>query len=382
MNRPQESNASYQAQLHEAATERTGLADFGDPHYLEGLRVLIDEVRRSPRRERLEARFRQIAVDTLASRLASQAGWKARPEVLGRPVDAPLIITGLPRSGTTILHFLMSVDPQFQWIPRWIGEAPLVAPPKHEWSNHPQYRVVHERLEALFAANPELRAAHNMGADLADECITVMTQSFISNVFNSMLPLPGYRRWWYDVDEEPSYRRYKDNLRLIGADTPDKTWLLKNPSHTYGMDPMLRVFPDARVVVLHRHPVETIASGASLIWRGSGVFEKEEAGRIRLDIWARATERMARARTVHPDVDILDVSYRELIADKMATVRRIYDHFGLTLSSATETAMREFIAQNPQGKHGKHEYSSTEFGITDDQVRERFADYIRRYNLE
>lgn len=367
--------------LHEEAIARTGRSDFGDNGYREGLGVLIDAIRASPRHDRIAPRFGAMAVNLLLGRLASQAGWNAHPELLDDPVPAPLIITGLPRSGTTILHFLMSVDPQFQWTPRWVGEAPLIRPPREEWESHPQYRQVHDRLEATFAANPGLRAAHDMGAALADECITVMSQSFMTNTFNSTLPLPDYRRWWYEADEEPSYRRYKDNLRLMGARARDRTWLLKNPSHSYGMDAMLRVFPDARVVVLHRNPVETIASGASLIWRNGQLFEKAEAGPIRLDIFARAVERMREAREQHPGAAVLDVHYRDLIADKLGTVRRIYRHFGLTLSAEAEAAMQAFIGDNPQGKHGRHDYSSGEFGITDDQVRDRFADYIARHDL-
>ncbi|ARR56754.1 sulfotransferase family protein [Rhizorhabdus wittichii DC-6] len=367
--------------LHEEAIARAGRSDFGDDGYREGLGVLIDAIRASPRRDRIAPRFGAMAVNLLVGRLASQAGWNAHPELLDDPVPAPLIITGLPRSGTTILHFLMSVDPQFQWTPRWVGEAPLIRPPREEWESHPQYRQVHDRLEATFAANPGLRAAHDMGAALADECITVMSQSFMTNTFNSTLPLPDYRRWWYEADEEPSYRRYKDNLRLMGARARDRTWLLKNPSHSYGMDAMLRVFPDARVVVLHRNPVETIASGASLIWRNGQLFEKAETGPIRLDIFARAVERMREAREQHPGAAVLDVHYRDLIADKLGTVRRIYRHFGLTLSAEAETAMQVFIGDNPQGKHGRHDYSSGEFGITDDQVRDRFADYIARHDL-
>uniref|UniRef100_UPI0028BE3288 sulfotransferase family protein n=1 Tax=Sphingobium sp. TaxID=1912891 RepID=UPI0028BE3288 len=321
------------------------------------------------------------AVAALKSRLSSQAGWTARPDLLDNPVTAPIVITGLPRSGTTILHFLMSVDPQFQWTPRWVGEAPLVRPARDQWESHPQFIAVHRRLEAMFAANPGLRTAHDMGAALADECITVMVQSFMSNTFNSTLPLPGYRQWWYDADEEPSYRRYKDNLRLMGGNDPDHTWLLKNPSHTYGMDPMLRVFPDARIVLLHRNPVETIASGASLTWRNADFWKKEEVGPIRLDIYARATERVAAARATHPHADILDVHYRDLISDKLGTLRRIYAHFGLVLSPETEAAMQGFLSANPKDKHGKHDYSSEEFGISDGEVRERFAAYIAEYDL-
>ena len=367
--------------LHAAAIARTGLSDFGLDDYHEGLELLLAAARASPRRDRIAPRLEPMAINLLVSRLASQAGWKANPQVLDDPVPAPLIITGLPRSGTTILHFLMSVDPQFQWTPRWVGEAPLIRPPRDAWESHPQYREVHDRIEAVFAANPGLRAAHDMGAALADECITVMSQSFVTNMFNSTLPLPDYRHWWYEADEEPSYRRYKDNLRLMGARDRDRTWLLKNPSHTHGMDAMLRVFPDARIVVLHRHPVETIASGASLIWRNGQLFEKAETGPIRLDIFARAVERMRVARERHADADIIDIHYRELIGDKLGTVRRIYARFGLTLSPETEAAMRRFIADNPQGKHGRHDYASGEFGITDDDVRARFADYIARHDL-
>jgi hypothetical protein len=365
--------------LHEAAIARTGLSDFGETSYREGLGVLIDALRHSDRRELIAPRFASIVVDTLAGRLASQAGWNAHPEVLNNAIEKPLIITGLPRSGTTILHFLLSVDPQFQWTPRWIGEAPLIRPPRDEWETQPQFQAVHARIEALFAANPGMRAAHDIGADLADECITVMSQSFVSNLFNSAFPFPEYRHWWYEADEEPSYRRYKKNLQLIGAREPDKTWLLKNPSHTFGMDAMLRVFPDARIVVLHRNPVQTIASGASLTWLYGKIFKKEEAGAMRLDIYARAVERMAAARAKHAQADVFDVDYRDLIADKLGTVRAIYKHFGLALSETTEHAMREFVASNPQGKHGKHAYSSEEFGLSDDIVRARFADYIARH---
>lgn len=321
-----------------------------------------------------------LVVDVLASRLASQKGWNAHPEVLDNPVAAPLIITGLPRSGTTVLHFLMSLDPQFQWTPRWVGEAPLIRPPRDEWESHPQFKAVHDRLEAIFAANPGLRQAHDMGAALADECITVMVQSFVNNMFVSMLPLPEYREWFLQADETSSYRRYKDNLRLMGARTSDKTWLLKNPSHTLGMEPLLTTFPDARVIVLHRNPVETIASGASLTYRNADFWEKTEVGPIRLEVYSRAVKRMAEARERHPG-HCLDIYYRDLIDDPLGTVNRIYAHYDLEMSDDTARVMQDWLAANPQGKHGKHAYSSEEYGISDDDVRNGFADYIKQYDL-
>lgn len=367
--------------LHERAIARVGSSDFGDAAYKEGLGVLLASARKSSRLEAIAGRVASLTVDVLASRLSSQAQWKAHPEVLQNPVAAPFVITGLPRSGTTLLHFLLSLDPQFQWTPRWVGEAPIVRPPKDEWESHPQYAAVRDRIEALFAAHPGLRAAHEMGAGLADECITVMVQSFVNNMFVSMLPLTEYREWFFQADETPSYRRYKDNLRLMGARSPEKTWLLKNPSHTFGMEALLTTFPDARVIVLHRNPVETIASGASLTYRNADFWEKTEVGPIRLDVYSRAVKRMTLARERHPD-RCLDILYKEMVADPLGTVRRIYAHYGLQLSEETHDAMRSWLAENPQGKHGKHSYSSGEFGISDDDVRQSFSAYIAEFDLD
>ena len=366
--------------LHDRAIAQSGRSDFGDDAYREGLGILLSSARHTPRLEAIAGRLSSLVIDTLASRLSSQAGWNAHPEVLGNPITAPLIITGLPRSGTTLLHFLMSLDPQFQWTPRWVGEAPLICPPREEWESHPQFTAVNARLQAFFEANPGLRAAHDMGPGLADECITIMVQSFVNNMFVSMLPLTEYREWFLQADEEPSYQRYKDNLRLIGARSPDRTWLLKNPSHTFGMEPLLSTFPDARIVVLHRNPVETIASGASLTYRNADFWEKEEVGPIRLDVYSRAVKRMAAARAHHPG-HCLDIGYKDLVSDPLGTVVAIYAHYGLSMSEETSRAMAAWLADNPQGKHGKHSYSSGEFGITDEDVRAAFAEYIAQYNL-
>lgn len=380
MNRKEALDLIHVEALHERAAARAGKDDFGDSDYKEGLGVLLDSARRSPKLEAIAERVSQLAVDALVSRLSSQAGWNAHPEVIDAPVTAPLVITGLPRSGTTLLHFLMSLDPQFQWTPRWVGEAPIIRPPAHEWESHPQFKEVDERLSAMFAANPGLRAAHDMGAGLADECITVMVQSFVNNMFISMLPLTEYREWFFQADETPSYRRYKNNLQLMGALSPEKTWLLKNPLHTFGMEALLTTFPDARVVVLHRDPVETIASGASLTYRNAEFWDKDEVGPIRLDVFSRAAQRMTVARERHPG-RCLDLKYLDLVRDPLATVRRIYDHYGLSMTDETARSMKDWLASNPQGKHGKHSYSSEEFGISDVQVREAFADYIAQYDL-
>lgn len=140
-------------------------------------------------------------------------------------------------------------------------------------------------------------------------------------------------------------------------------------------------FPDARVVVLHRNPLETIPSGASLTYRSADFWDKSAVGPIRLEVYSRAARRMAEARARHPG-RCLDISYRDFVVDPIGTVHSIYAHYAIPMSDETSNAMRNWLAENPQGKHGKHAYSAEEFGITDAQIRNAFADYIAEHELE
>src|SRR5262249_21835770 len=153
------------------------------------------------------------------------------------------------------------------------------------------------------------------------------------------LPVPDYHEWFIAQDERPSYRRYADNLRLIGADAGDAPWLLKNPSHTFGMPAMLDEFPDAVFVHIYRDPAESIVSGCSLIASmgiGEGAFTAQELGKHRLRVWALAAERMQAARDAAPDRVFVDVDYRAFVADPVGAVRSVYAGLGRELTPATE----------------------------------------------
>jgi hypothetical protein len=369
--------------LHEAAMAQTGLSDFGDTGYLTGLRVGLRAVMQRPPSEKLNELFAKRALVALIGRLYTEASWREHPDYRNTRIVAPIMITGMSRSGTSALHQLLAVDPQFQWVPHWIAQAPTVRPPREQWPSHPLYAAMTAAVEAEFRNNPAQRATHNIEAGLPEECINMMCQSFVSMMFVTTVPLPLYFEWLTQQDETDSYRRYADVLRLIGASAPAGTsWLLKNPSHTFGMAALLEVFPDARVIVTHRDPVAAVSSGTSLTQIVSGdLFEPGEAGRLRTEVGVRNMERLHAARQGHDD-QFHDVLYREFMSEPLEVVHGIYRKFELTLSPGVEAAMRDWIANNPQGKFGKHRYTPDELQLDTELVRTRFADYIKRFRLD
>jgi hypothetical protein len=376
--------ADCEKALHEAATSITGLSDFGPERYLEGLRVLLNAMDDSPRfsEDGRQFAFRELVL-ALIARLHTEQGWKDRPGCLATEIRRPLIITGLPRSCTTTLQRLLSVDPQFQGLDSWLAQAPMVRPPREQWASMPEYHRCVDRLNAWFEAVPQFRARHDMAADDVDECIEVLRQDFITNRFGCNFDVPRYDEWWLAQDEGPSYRRYADVLRLIGADEPDQRWLLKNPGHIYQIDALLEVFPDACIIYTHRDPLQAIPSVASVIWTAHQVAEgaaarPEVCGPREIAVWSRGTAPMMRARERRPD-QFHDVQHRDFVADPLAVVHGVYERFGLALTPEVEDEMRAWVRDNPLGKRGEHRYTLAEYGLSEEAVRESFQDYIDAY---
>lgn len=379
--------ASMEAAMHAMASQMAGgLDDFGPSDYLPGLRTLLAAMDAELKCTEIGRQFAiGVVAGTLAARLHTEHSWKQRPEYRVAAISRPIVITGVPRTGTTALHKLLSVDPQFQGLERWIGESPQVRPARETWESNPCFQMTKANLEGFFAAMPEMRTAHDMVVDEVDECLEVLRQNFVSNRFGAALHVPSYDRWWWQQSELPSYRRYVEVLRLVGLDAGDKRWLLKNPGHVAEMDCLLEVLPDACVIQTHRDPVKAISSISSLLHMSRRMFEGDATradvlGPREMEYWARAMEKTARVRAQRPD-QFHDVDHREFHREPMRVVRGIYDRFSLTLSEETVRRMERWIAESPTSKHGEHRYDIADYGVTAAQVRERFADYIERHSL-
>jgi hypothetical protein len=374
-------------ELHTAAIRATGLEDFGAPDYRKGLEVLLKAFDTDPQ---LTEPGRQFAygsiLGTLTARLLTQKGWTDHPQVLATAISKPLVITGIPRTGTTALHKLLSMDPQFQGLEHWLTETPMVRPPRETWEAHPAYRTCVANLESYFSAMPDMRKAHDIVAGEVDECLEILRQSFVSNRFGAGAYLSGYDRWFFAQSERDSYRRYADVLRLIGANEPHKRWLLKNPGHIAEMDALLQVFPDACIVQTHRDPLKAIPSLCSTLHMARRMFEGDAAraeviGPRECSYWRKALDCTQSARKTHP-VQFFDVDHRRFVADPLETVRALYAHFGLELSPVAHDRMRSWVAADPTSSHGEHRYSVDRFGITAAQIRDTFADYRDQHQFD
>jgi hypothetical protein len=385
---PQRFTGSEDA-LHAAAAAATGLSDFGSQsEYLPGLNVLLQALDHDG--PYFAAGGREFVfgslVGVLVSRLMTQRGFAARPEALARPIVRPLIITGIPRTGTTALHKLLSVDGQFQGLERWLTAFPMPRPPRESWESNPSYRATVGGIEAFFAGAPQMRAAHDMVAGDVDECLEVLKQNFCSNNFGSTFRVPHYDEWWLAQDEAASYRRFSQVLLLIGSNEPAKPWLLKNPGHIAQLETLLALFPDACIVQTHREPVSALPSLCSVLAQARALSEGShvvttQLGERELNYWHSAALRAVAVSAARP-AQFIDVRNDELHRDPMGVVERIYARFGYTLSEDTARRMQERIAQDPEGRHGEHRYTLEQFGLNAPMIREKFVDYRRRYGFD
>jgi hypothetical protein len=365
-------------ELHALASQVTGLSDFGPDDYADGLEVLLGSLERDAE---LTARGRKVMRamlrGALAARLVSEAGWAAHPAYAQVPVERPLFVTGLPRTGTTALHRLLAADPAHQGLELWLAEAPQPRPPRQTWADNPVFRYIQAGCERHHVEHPEFMGVHYMAADQVEECWQLLRQSMRSISWECLAHLPSYSAWLRGQDWTGAYRRHRRNLQLIGLGT-GRRWVLKNPSHLFALDALLAVYPDALIVQTHRSPEVAIASVCSLAAQAtagwSDTFAGEVIGRDQLELWASGLERFGAERARHDPGRFFDVSYDDLVADPVGTTEAVYAHFGLPFGGAAADAMR---ALSTGGRAlAAHRYTLADFGLTQEQVEERFGPAI------
>ena len=371
-------------ELHSAASDRTGLSDFGDDRYHEGLEILLQAYAENPYFNEVgrQAAFDQV-VTALAARLRSEEGWKRNSEWRTTRIERPLFVLGLPRTGTTALHKLLAQDPANQSLPHWLGMNPQPRPALSTWESNTAFRETKARLDALYERSPGMRAIHDIQADEPDECRLLRMQSFADFTFDTAY-VPRYQEWLMSVDQRDTYERYRDNLRLIGAGD-GRRWVLKCPGHLWALDALLFHFPDACIIQTHRAPEEVIPSSCSLRYSASQATEPglspELVGRDNLERWRRILGRASEIRSGFDSTRFYDMHFLDFIRDPLAEIERIYHYFDVPLSQAAHEAMTIWHENRPRNRHGEHRYDARQFGLTDDAIRDAFADYRARYGL-
>jgi len=366
--------------LMASAVKAVGLDDFGsdDDNYLEALSVLLDSYRREADFTELGSKMSRFFLrNALVARLLSEASWKQHPGYADVPITAPIFVTGLPRTGTTALHRLLCGDPRHQGLELWLAEFPQPRPPRETWHQNPVFVELATRFRKAHSENPDYTGLHYMTADEVEECWQLLRQSVHSVSYETLAHVPGYARWLAGQDWTPPYRRHRRNLQLIGLNDPEKRWILKNPSHLFALDALIATYPDALVIQCHR-PAQTImASMCSLAqhttagW--SNTYVGDTIGADSLETWSRGLERFNAVRAACDPAQFYDVDYVELFADPIGTVEDIYAHFGIEMTEEARAAITWTDADSRRGPRApKHTYSLADYGLTEDQVAERF----------
>ena len=368
--------------LHASATRITGLADFGPDDYGDGLAMLLDSYAADAALTPLGAKVaRAFLRGALVARLMSEASWAAHPEYAEVAIERPVFITGLPRTGTTALHRLLTADPAHQGLELWLIEAPQPRPPRDTWPGNPVFAHLQAAFEQHHVEHPEFMGVHYMAADQVEECWQLLRQSMRSVSYECLAHLPRYSAWLRGQDWTSAYRRHRRNLQLIGLPDAGRRWVLKNPSHLFALDALLALYPDALVIQTHRAPATAIASACSLAAQASdgwsAAFRGEVIGRGQLELWASGLDQFLAARARHDPARFCDVDYDRLVADPVGTAEGVYARFGLPFSGAAADAMRALRAGRAAGPAvAPHRYTLADFGLTAGQVDERFAAYL------
>ncbi len=364
--------------IRDAAVRTTGLTDFGGDEHEEGLRLLVDDLA-GPAGLTPVGNYMQRAQvkSALVGRLLAQSGFAAHPSYVDVPVARPVLVTGLPRTGTTALHRLLTADPRHQGLELWLTEFPQPRPPRDTWPDNPVFAGIQAAYAQSHVANPEFLGIHYMDAASVEECWRLLRQSGTSIGFESLAYVPHYSAWLAKQDWTAAYARHKANLQLIGLHDTDRRWVLKNPSHLVALDAIMRVYPDALVVRTHRDPRVAVASACSLsaeATRGwSTVFEAEVIGRTQLELLSDAVARFESARPSYDAAQFVDVEYDGFVADPVGTVRAIYEAFGLDWTPEVAGRVAALDAASRHGpRRPSHRYDLADYGLTEADVLARF----------
>ena len=368
------------------AKRRTGLADFGDDGQFRALDVLVGSINEEARLT-ATGRFIQKSrlADALAHRLRIEDLLREHPEIHDIGLGKIVLVTGLQRTGTTLLQRLLNSHPEIEGISG--AEALDPVPAGNAKGSGVDGRKRRARLaqEVISYLSPQFAAVHPIDHNEPEEDVLLLDLNFMSQSAEATMHVPSYSRWLEGQDHTRTYYYFLKVLKVLCWQRPRSHWVLKTPHHMEHLDVFLKVFPDAMIVQTHRDPRKALPSFCSMVAHGRGIFsdcvEPTEVGRH----WCRKTRRMVeltlQARDGEHGARFLDVSYYDLLKDPIAELRRICRYAGIGFNDSAERAAAEYMHANPQNRFGKHVYRLGDFGLTEGIVEEAFSDYRAKHTI-
>jgi hypothetical protein len=381
-----------EAALIEAAESSTGLLDLGDPSFRAPLRVLLRSIEQEARLHPLgRVITRARLVSALATRMRLEELYRRQPAIERERLARPIVIVGLPRTGTTLLHRLLASDPRIRSLASWeaLRPVPMLGDAPAE-DDRARRIVAAERSEAALAyMAPDFFAVHPIDARAPEEDVLLLDLAFRSTVPESTLRVPSYAAWLEGEDQGPAYRYMARVLRALqwqrSPDAADWRWVLKTPHHLEWLEEVTRVLPDPLFVWAHRDPREIVPSFCSMLAHGRGVFSEHvdphEIGRSWLRKGQRMVERAIDARARLGEGRFVDVRYADLIRDPIGVVKTIEERAGLAWTKDVETRAQDKLRREVKDRHGIHRYALSDFGLAEHEVARTFERYRTRFAL-
>ena len=374
--------------LMAAAIDQTGLDDFGADDFVERLGILCHALREeaslSP-----AGHFAQCTLLTglLRNRLLIEDRIRRRPEILDSEIRTPIVICGLPRTGTTHLHNLMSVDPRLRSLPYWESLEPVLADRERPPVGEPDPRLARtaQALWLVDAAMPHFKRMHEMTVDHVHEEIQLLAIDFSSMLFETIAPMPTWRDYYRTHDQRSSYAYLRRILQVLQSERGGHRWLLKSPQHLEQFPALLETFPDATFVITHRDPVAVTASMTTMLAYAARMAQSRVDLAALGRCWAERLEQMLGAcvsdRDILPSDRSIDVRFDEFMTDDLAMVERVYATADEALTAEVRANMAAFVAEHPRGRHGGVLYDLGQFGLDRDERRKALTFYSERFGV-
>ena len=367
--------------LLEQASGAAGLSDFGPGDFREGLAVLLDSLEHDGDLD--PATDEQVVGDLhrrLVNRLEVEKWYADHPGTEQTTVQGPIDIHGLPRTGTTALADMLSLDPQFRCLRGWEQLEPVPPPTRESEPTDPR-RLRFEA--ARDAKSAQERAMHTMEPEATMEDTELLGMAFHGQQMT--LPVPSYRKWWRSADLAQTYLYHRRVVKLLGSRRDPHLWLFKAPHHKFHLTDFLSAYPDARFVMTHRDPAKVVPSYASLVStifpRAAGERDVISLGREVSEHLREGLEHAIAARAAIGADRFLDVQHRDLVEDPRGTIRRVYEWLGLELTGEVERQILDWQRSNAMGAHGTHRYTAEQFGLSEEQIRSDYAFYIDYFDV-
>ena len=376
-------------QILSAACRNTGLDDYGeDDWFVEPLHVLcraLEEEAELTLLGRLLARH-EIQL-LLQNRLRIEDAIKTHPQILDEEIRDPIFVCGLGRSGTTLLHELLSQDPSHRVPQLWEMRHSVPPPEASSYTTDPRISLADQEIRILDRIDLDFSSMHVNGGDKPNECIFIFGLQFLGDFFVGQYNVPSYAIATASKDLTPVYAYHKKVLQLLQWKNRGARWVLKCPAHLARLNFLFQVYPDARIVVTHRDPLRVMSSMSSLATHlramrsETAVGEGAATGALFGERMLLESYMSLRERIPEKTDQIFDLRYQDLMQDPIETVATIYSNWDLPLSEAARQGMRDYREQNPPGRHGKHQYSFEDTGLDLEEERAKFAAYQARFDV-